>query len=68
VCNPGAVDTRTIAEQLGLTQPWLTREGFESLVVAPRSFCVLNTDKLSAVRPLPPVEEALAACIAQRRT
>ena len=39
-------------------------EEFEKVIKAPRSNCVLNTDKLSKVYPMPTVDEALTKAIA----
>ena len=64
VCNPGYKTTKQIADMLGLDKEWFTVEEFEKVIKAPRSNCVLNTDKLSKVYPMPTVDEALTKAIA----
>lgn len=49
VCNPGSLTTKQIANYLGLNKEWFTEQEFKNNTVAPRSNCVLNTDKLSKV-------------------
>lgn len=52
VCNPGYTSTKEIAGSLGLQKEWFTPEDFRKFVVAPRSNCILNTDKLQSVFPI----------------
>ena len=47
----------------GLEKEWFTDEEFRNSVVAPRSNCVLNTDKLDSVYKIRSAEEALDDCI-----
>ena len=42
VCNPGNISTKDIANALGLTKQWFTKEEFKQAVVAPRSNCILD--------------------------
>ena len=59
VCNPGALTTKQIADILGLTKQWFTPEEFDRVVVAPRSVCELNVDKLQRIFPLESAETIL---------
>lgn len=59
VCNPGHTSTREIADALGLQKEWLTPEEFKQAVVAPRSNCILNTDKLQSVFPIMDAQSAI---------
>jgi 3,5-epimerase/4-reductase len=63
VCNPGSTTTKRLADLLGFNKPWFTKEEFKSAVVAPRSNCVLNVDKLQNVFPIQTLESALDSCI-----
>lgn len=65
VTNPGSKNTREIADLLGLDKQWFTAEEFATAVKAPRSNCVLNTDKLSKVFPIPHIDQALPQAVAQ---
>lgn len=47
--NPGGVSTADIAEMLGLDKEYLTPEEEKLVMKAPRSNCVLNTDKMQSV-------------------
>ena len=62
--NPGEIWTHEIVEMMGLKKEWFSEEEFKKTVKAPRSFCVLNTDKLQAVYPLDDVRTALKECLA----
>ena len=62
LCNPGSVTTREVADFLGLQKEWFTEEEFAASVKAPRSFCVLNTDKMQAIYRLPQIWDALHDC------
>ena len=60
VCNTGSITTKEIIKLMGLVKKsWFTMKQFNAYVKAPRSFCTLNTDKLSAIYPMRSVEEAL---------
>ena len=63
VVNPGAIETREIAHLMGWIKAWFEPKEFEESVLARRSFCVLNSNKLQAVFPLDEVRTALTACI-----
>ena len=63
VCNPGSITTKQLAELLGFDKPWFTKNEFDEAVVAPRSNCVLNTDKLQSVFPIQSLQSALNNCI-----
>lgn len=62
VVNPGPLWTHEIVEMMGLKKQWFDPEEFDKTVVAPRSFCVLNPDKLQAVFPLEDARTALKSC------
>jgi dTDP-4-dehydrorhamnose reductase len=59
VTNPGSTTTRRIADCMGLEKKWMTDEEFASITRAPRSNCVLDTQKLESVFEMRRVEEAL---------
>lgn len=63
VANRGAISNRGVVEMMGLTKEWFTEEEFAAFCNAPRSICVLNTDKLQAICPLDDVRVALSKCI-----
>lgn len=63
VCNPGSSNAREIVEMLGIKKEWFTEEEFKRAVVAPRSNCVLNVDKLMKIFPLKSVKERLRESI-----
>lgn len=65
VTNPGYKNTREIADMLGLNKQWFTAEEFTQAVKAPRSNCVLNTDKLMRVFPIADVDTALKKAVDQ---
>lgn len=67
VCNPGSMTTKQIAEKIGVTKEWFTEEEFLSSVKAPRSNCVLNTDKLQRIFSLTPVERAVDIALKEYR-
>lgn len=67
VTNPGYKNTREIADMLGLKKQWFTAEEFRDAVKAPRSNCVLNTDKLSRVFPIADVDTALKQAVEKFR-
>jgi dTDP-4-dehydrorhamnose reductase len=57
--NPGALTTRQIADKMGWDKEWFTEEEFAKAVAAPRSECVLSTQKMQSVFPMQSAEEAL---------
>ena len=63
VTNPGSIETREIIRLMGLKKQWFTQEEFLKTIKVPRTFCVLNTEKLQAVYPLDDVKMALSKCI-----
>lgn len=68
VCNHGAMSTREIADMAGLKPQWFTEEEFKASTIAPRSNCILNTDKLTRVYELPNIAETMRSVIHTRRT
>ena len=63
MCNPGSATTKQVADKLQLQKEWFTKEEFNAATVAPRSNCVLNIDKLSAIYQLQHVTAALDTAI-----
>ena len=63
VVNPGEIWTHEIIEMMGLKKEWFSEEGFKKVTKAPRSFCVLNSDKLQKIHPLDEVRTALKDCL-----
>lgn len=61
--NPGAIENREIADLMGVSKKWISQDEFRAQVKAPRSFCVLNSDKLQSIFPLDDVRTALRDCI-----
>lgn len=61
--NPGSVTTRQVADLMGLNKAWFTHEEFAKAVRAPRSNCVLNSDKLQRVAPISPISHTLETVI-----
>ena len=47
--NPGGIKTHQIAQMMGLVKSYFTDEEFKAAVIAPRSNCVLNTNKMQKV-------------------
>lgn len=61
LCNPGGVTAKEICEIVGITgKQWVTEEEFSLMVKAPRSNCVLNTDKLTKIFPIDDVQTSLS--------
>ncbi len=65
--NPGGIKTHQIAQMMGLTKPYFTDEEFKQAVIAPRSNCVLNTDKMQKVFQFRSATESLIDAIAKRK-
>lgn len=63
VTNPGSKNTREIADMLELNKQWFEPEEFMTAVKAPRSNCILNTDKLSGVFPIADIDTALKRAV-----
>lgn len=64
VVNPGAVTARQVVAMMGLRKAWFaTYDEFRASVRAPRSNCILNSDKLQQIYPLRHVCEALSDSI-----
>jgi dTDP-4-dehydrorhamnose reductase len=63
LCNKGSTTTKKISDKMGLNKDWFTDEEFKNSVIAPRSNCVLNTDKLEFVYKIRSTDEALDSCI-----
>jgi dTDP-4-dehydrorhamnose reductase len=63
VCNTGSITAREITDMMGLKKDWFTMDEFNASIKAPRSFCTLNTDKLTAIYPMRDVRTALTGCI-----
>lgn len=63
LCNPGFSSAEEIVELLNIKKSWFTEEEFNRSVKAPRSNCVLNTDKLQKIFPIQSVSSALYSVI-----
>jgi hypothetical protein len=48
---------------MGIEKEFFTEEEFKKTVNAPRSNCILNTDKLELVYKMKPLKEALSIAI-----
>lgn len=64
VCNPGSKTTRQIANQMGLKKEWFTKEEFAAAVTAPRSNCVLSTNKIEKIYSIKSIDDVLKDAIA----
>jgi hypothetical protein len=60
--------TKEIADMLGLDKSWFTEEEFKQATTAPRSNCVMNTDKLQSVYPIQSIDDALRTAIENLKT
>lgn len=65
--NPGGIKTHQIAQMMGLTKAYFTDEEFKEAVIAPRSNCVLNTNKMQKVFLFKNATESLIDAIAKRK-
>ena len=63
VCNPGYSNAQEIVSMMGIEKEFFTEEEFENAVIAPRSNCILNTDKLQSVFHIQDVKTVLATAI-----
>lgn len=65
VVNPGIIKTREIVEMMNLSdKEWFNSwHEFEGTVRTPRSRCILDSEKLESVYPMPPIRESLRNCI-----
>ena len=66
--NPGGIKTHQIAQMMGLVKSYYTEEEFKQAVIAPRSNCVLNTDKMQEVFKFRNATESLIDAIEKRKT
>lgn len=57
--NPIGISTKEIAAMLDLDKEWMTPEEFKSISVAPRSNCVLSTNKMQSVFQFKDVYQSL---------
>ena len=63
ICNPGSKTTKSISNQLEIHKEWFTEDEFKSVTKAPRSNCVLNTNKIQSVYPIQNIDQALNLAI-----
>jgi dTDP-4-dehydrorhamnose reductase len=63
VCNPGYSNAHEIVDMMGIDKEFFTEQEFKDSIVAPRSNCVLNTDKLNSVFNIQPLKVALESAI-----
>jgi dTDP-4-dehydrorhamnose reductase len=57
--NPGSMTTKEIADMMGLNKEWMEPSEFLASVKAPRSNCVLSTEKMQKVFEFSDVRPAL---------
>lgn len=67
VTNPGAMDTKQVADMMGLQKEWFSNQDFLNAVKAPRSNCVLNTQKLQRVCALMPLSDVMHQTVTEYR-
>ena len=65
VCNPGSSNAREIVNMMGIEKEFFTENEFKNAVVAPRSNCILDTNKLQRVFYLRPVNQVLKEAISK---
>lgn len=65
LCNPGSKTTKEIADKMGLDKEWFTPDEFSAAVIAPRSNCVLSTEKIEKIFPIRHVDDVLTEAITQ---
>lgn len=74
VTNPGIVTASSVVERIikaGIRKSdpiWLNMADFNKMVKAPRSNCLLNSDKINSISPLTEANEAIDQAIAQWTT
>ena len=61
--NPKGVWTRDICNAMGWDKEYMDRDEFEYVTAAPRSECVLSSEKMQAVYEMRTSSEALEACL-----
>jgi dTDP-4-dehydrorhamnose reductase len=63
VCNPGYSNAHEIVDMMGIDKQFFTEQEFKNSIVAPRSNCILDTNKMNSVFPIQNVKTALKAAI-----
>lgn len=63
VCNPGFSNALEIIGMMGIEKEFLTDEQFKQTTLAPRSNCILSTDKIQSVFPIQNIKTALLKAI-----
>jgi dTDP-4-dehydrorhamnose reductase len=63
VCNPGFSNAQEIVSMMGIKKEFFTEEEFQKAVIAPRSNCILSTEKIQSVFPIQDVKTALKTAI-----
>jgi len=63
VCNPGSSNAQEIVNMMGINKEFFTEDEFKQAVVAPRSNCVLNTNKLQSVFAIQDIKSALKTAV-----
>ena len=63
VCNPGYSNAHDIVEMMGINKEFFTEEEFKNSVTAPRSNCILSTNKLNSIFAIQHVKTALKTAI-----
>lgn len=65
LCNPGSKTTKQIADAMGLQKEWFTPEEFAAATTAPRSNCVLSTNKIEKIFRIRHIDHVLAEAVRQ---
>lgn len=65
VCNPGFSNAKEIVDMMGIEKEFFTEDEFKNAIVAPRSNCILDTNKLQRVFYLRPVKQVLKEAISK---
>ena len=63
VCNPGYSNAYEIIGMMGIEKEFITQEQFKQTTLAPRSNCILSTDKIQSVFPIQDIKTALLKAI-----
>ena len=63
VCNPGYSNAQDIIDMMGIDKQFFTEQEFKDSIVAPRSNCILSTNKMNSIFPLQHVKTALKTAI-----
>lgn len=65
VCNPGFSNAKEIVGMMGINKEFFTEDEFRNAVVAERSNCILDTNKLERVFQIRTIKQALKEAISK---